>query len=121
MPSLLRLTAFLPGLLLLQLTLLGVESPCSSHVRSADRAHVATSGATGMSHDASSTRAPSDACDAEQTAGECATMPSCAAALSLPVGLVVVVALAAAGGALAEPASIHSQPATGPDVPPPRG
>jgi hypothetical protein len=121
MPLLRRLTALLSACLLLQLTLLGADWGCGTRVASADRAHGATPLASHASHDASSTHAPTDACDVERALGDCATMTSCATTLTFPASLVVAVALAPTSDALPEPASIHSQPAAGPDVPPPRG
>ena len=124
MPSLRRLTAFISALLLLQLTLLGADWRCGSPVRPADRAHgAATPSSHGShdSHDASSTRVPSDACDVERALGSCATMTSCATTVTVEARIAAAVALVPTTDALPEPVSIHSQPATGPDVPPPRG
>ena len=120
MSSLRRLAACLSALLLLQLTLLGADWWCISNTRSADSAHAATAPRHG-SHDASPTRAPGDECDTEHTTADCATMPSCAATLTVPANVVMAVGPAPANEALAEPVSIHSQRAAGPDVPPPRG
>ena len=124
MPTLRRLTALLSSLLLLQLTLLGVDRSCDVHASLVDRAHPAASVATHAAHaphDASPARTPIDACDVERTAGDCATMPSCVTTLTIPAGIVTVVTHALTSDALPEPISIHSQPTTGPDVPPPRG
>ena len=121
MPSLRRLTALLSGLLLVQLTLLGADRSCGSHAGSADPAHVVAALASHDSHDTSPAHAPSDACDAELAPGECQTMPSCATTLTVPARLVGEVVLPPARATLPQPDSIHSQPASGPDVPPPRG
>ena len=121
MPTLRRLAALLSSLLLLQLTLLGADWRCGSPVGSADRAHGTATVASHAAHDASSTRAPSDACDVERALGACATMTSCATTISVPASIAVAVALVPSSDALAEPESIHSQPTAGPDVPPPRG
>ena len=120
MPTLRRLTALLSGLLLLQLTLPGADWSCGSHARPVERAR-AEMPAGHAAHEASRTQPPGDACDAEHAPTDCATMPSCAAALGSPARLVTVVALAPASDAIPEPVPVHSQPATGPDVPPPRG
>ena len=124
MPLLRRLTALLSSLLLLQLSLLGADWPCGSHVGSADRAHVGATPAphaSHSSHDAAPTHAPSDACEAERTPGECRTMPSCATTLGVPERVVAEAVLLPTSSTLPQPLSIQSQPATGPDVPPPRG
>jgi hypothetical protein len=121
MPTLRRLTALLSGLLLLQLTLLGVERPCGEHATRPDRALGTTATAAHGTHDTTPARAPGDSCGVEATASECATMPSCATTLTIPAGAVTVVAGALTSAALPQPVAIHSQPTTGPDVPPPRG
>ena len=122
MTTLRRLTALLSGfLLLLLLTPLGVDRPCDEHAGPADRAHVAATLAMHGAHDASPARTPIDPCDLERTPGDCTTMPSCVTTLTIPAGIVSVVTHALTSDALPEPVSIHSQPTTGPDVPPPRG
>lgn len=121
MPFLRRLTALVSSLLLLQLSLLGADRPCDSHVGSADRAHADATPAPHTSHDESPTHAPSEACDAERTPGECRTMTSCTTTLTVPTSLVAEAVHLPASATLPQPLSIHSQPATGPDVPPPRG
>jgi hypothetical protein len=111
----------LSGFLLLQLTLLGVDQSCDEHASPADRVHAAATLAVHGAHDASPARTPIDACDFERTAGDCATMPSCVTTLTIPADIVTVVTHAFTSDVLPEPVSIHSQPTTGPDVPPPRG
>jgi hypothetical protein len=120
MPTLRRLTALLSGLLL-QLTLLGIDRPCDVHASPVDRANVAATVAAHGAHEASPMRTPIDECDVERATGDCATMPSCATTLTIPTGLVTVVTHAATSDAIPEPDAVHSQPTTGPDVPPPRG
>ena len=120
MPTLRRLTALLSGLLL-QLTLLGIDRSCDVHASPADHAHVTATMAAHEAHDASAVRTPIDECDVERTAGDCVTMPSCVTTLTIPAGIVTVVTHALTSDVLPEPVSIHSQPTTGPDVPPPRG
>ena len=121
MPTLRRLTALLSGLLLMQLTLLGIDRSCDVHTSPADHAHVSAPMAAHGAHDASPVRTPIDECDVERTTGDCATMPSCVTTLGVPVRRVTVVPHAPRTDVRPEPISIHSQPTTGPDVPPPRG
>lgn len=118
-PAIRRISALLLGLLFLQLTLLGNGEACRAHESS--RAHASM----GTMHGASARHAGAptshDGCDAEQAAGTCASMPSCATALGTPASVVALGQLPPMDQAIPEPVSIHSQPASGPDVPPPRG
>ena len=120
MPTLRRLTALLSGLLLLQVTLFTGSRSCDVHASPVGRGVVASAG-DHEAHDASPVRTPMDRCDLERAAGDCATMPSCVTTLTIPAGMVAVVAHALASDVLPEPVAIHSRPALGPDVPPPRG
>ena len=119
MPSLRRCSALLFGLLFLQLALLGDGGSCRSHGSAGSGASMAAMPMASAAQD----RAPSshDGCDTERAASRCATMPSCATALVAPVRVVALLHARPEAQALPEPVSIHSQPAAGPDVPPPRG
>jgi len=118
MPSLRRCSALLFGLLFLQLALLGDGGGCRSR-GSAGFAGLAAMPMAGATHD----RAPSShhGCDTERAASRCATMPSCATAFAAPVRVAALVHAGPVARGLPEPVSIHSLPAAGPDVPPPRG
>ena len=67
------------------------------------------------------TPASPDGCDGEHARGTCASMPSCAAPVAVPETVVTLVAAVPTADVIPEPVSIHSGPAAGPDVPPPRG
>lgn len=119
MPSLRRFSGLLFGLLFLQLTVLGDSASCRSH-------GMGRTGATmsGMPMESAQHHGPPsshDGCGAKRTASDCASMPSCATALGTPASAAALGQVAPVAQALPEPASIYSQPAAGPDVPPPRG
>ena len=120
MPSLHRLSALVLGLLFLQLTLLGDGASCRSRGVTGADATMAAMGMGGARHD--SAPASHDGCGGERARSRCASMPSCATVIAAPASVVALVQSAApAAQALPAPVSIHSQPAPGPDVPPPRG
>jgi hypothetical protein len=119
MPSLRRFSTLLFGLLFLQLTLLGDGASCRAHGSAGADASMVAMPMASADHDG----APSshDGCGSERTASGCASMPSCATVLGVPVSVVAFVQAVSVAQALSAPVSIHSQPAAGPDVPPPRG
>jgi hypothetical protein len=119
MPLFRRLSALLLGLSFLQLTLLGDGASCRSHDSAGTGATMAVMQMPAAPHDG--TPPSHDGCGAERTSSSCASMPSCATALGTPTSVVAFVQAAPMAQALPEPVSIHSQPTTGPDVPPPRG
>jgi len=119
MPSLRRFSALLFGLLFLQLTVLGDGASCHSHGTAGTGAAMGAMPMASAQHDG--TPSSHDGCGAERTASSCASMPSCATTLGAPASVVALGQATLVAQALPEPVSIHSQPATGPDVPPPRG
>jgi hypothetical protein len=114
-----RLSALLLGLLFLQLTLLRDGGSCRTHGSAGTSARTGAMAMANAPHDRAPV--PDDGCGAERSASDCGSMPSCATVLATPVTVVALVQLASPAQALPQPASIHSQPATGPAVPPPRG
>jgi hypothetical protein len=119
MPSLRRFSALLFGLLFLQLTLLGDGGSCRSHDSAGTGAGMAAMPMASAQHDGAPLS--HDGCGSERAARGCASMPSCATVLAAPVSVVALVQTLPVAQALPAPVSIHSQPAAGPDVPPPRG
>jgi hypothetical protein len=119
MPPLRRFSALLFGLLFLQLTLLGNGASCRSHGSAGTGAGMAAMQMVETPH--GGTPSSHDACGSERAARSCASMPSCATVLAAPVSVVALVQTLPVVQALPAPVSIHSQPAAGPDVPPPRG
>lgn len=118
MPRLRRLSALLLGLLFLQLTLVGDGRTCRSHTVRQGAPDGVAMPMGHMNHDG--TPGSHKACGSERAAGDCASMASCAVTLSLPAIAVASGSPNPAAAVLPEPVSIHSGPAAGPDVPPPR-
>jgi hypothetical protein len=110
-----RCAAFVTCLLLLQLTTLGSQAACDTHGGN-DSTSLAR-------HDRTHSRAPtsSDACDASNTTGACASMPACAVTLGVPAPAVTSVTLLSLLASHDTPVSTHSRIVVGPDAPPPRG
>lgn len=118
MPVLRRFSALLFGLFFLQLTLLGDGASCRSHGSAGTGADMAAMQMPSAQHDGTPSHG---GCDAERTSSTCASMPSCATVLGATTSVVALLQAAPMAQARPQPVSIHSLPAAGPDVPPPRG
>ena len=114
-----RLSALLLGLLFLQLTLLGDRGSCRAHGSAETGARTGAMALANAPHDGAP--ASDDGCGAKRSARDCGSMPSCATVLATPATVVALDQPASPTQALPQPVSVHSQPATGPAVPPPRG